>query len=912
MTSTRIRIPAYFDKPWDSVLIVTYGADLEFFERHLLRQLSKARNRIILADGRQITRKWAGTDGREQLRQVNRTYVVAPIRVHAAAHAKLILLLREDEGLLAVGSGNLSFSGYASLGECFSLYRWSEDDLGQIEEFLAARRFIDQICEQRLVGQIVEERVGQAWQSAPWLYGTALQGDPQVRHNFERSLLDQFVAAIDNRIVEELVVHAPFYDHKCNALAELIQRTSPRRLRVLLQEGRTSVDPGQMATVLEGAAEHVDVRSVNAGDNGTFLHAKFLIARCNENAICLQGSPNISTAALLQVHPQGNIEMANLVVGDPTSFDHLIADLVISREPVDISQLGLCFESDEDGNRDEGLFDLEVADLAWVPPKLYGLFYREVRVQPQIFINAVVIQEATWQLSEPSEGATRFVVTLGEEATESLNQVASVHFLFESGEESAPTFPYHLDILKSLSSIQAKADLLKHAGDFDLGDEELEGLLLQLEEALVIDSRSIWRMRKQKAPKGTEDESLLSMAYEELDWDAIQSHPKLAQYRNWGQASSSDPTPLGILLASIVDRFEADVQRGRSGDLRRDLHGSHASRPDDLDDLAKAIEAEDEEAAEEEESARERRHVTARSRARRHFHSFMRRFVNGLTDDEFVDSVGPSVIVPSYVIFNHLCWKLVQMDIADPSQMVEPQTALWQFIWGRNEEPGYLAALSVEEQEAALDIFDRHHSEAVLLCSLFQANSYIKGSRSDRMATRVRDAWRTILLHPLWQPTRSAIEDSATLLKHECKSAHDLIEKLDKLASFVSDREPIDVVSDAINSKSKSINVTSGQIIRGSLGYQDVPIYAISDPDVYLTTDLAATAINAISTKLMEIDYVRLEDRTNNVVAFADYENGQYIYVNLNTDYEVDLAITTPRAPLWKKSLDNLYEMSVT
>ena len=39
MTVSRILIPTLFDEGWDSVLIATYGADLEFFERVLLRQL---------------------------------------------------------------------------------------------------------------------------------------------------------------------------------------------------------------------------------------------------------------------------------------------------------------------------------------------------------------------------------------------------------------------------------------------------------------------------------------------------------------------------------------------------------------------------------------------------------------------------------------------------------------------------------------------------------------------------------------------------------------------------------------------------------------------------------------------------------------------------------------------------------
>lgn len=125
----RVKLPKLFDEePWDSVIIATYGADLAFYERDLWRQIDYAKNRLIFADGRQIQRSILATENTSPLRHVNRSYILAPIRLSGAAHAKLLLLLAEDRGLLAVGSGNLRMDGYASQGECFTTYRWSEED----------------------------------------------------------------------------------------------------------------------------------------------------------------------------------------------------------------------------------------------------------------------------------------------------------------------------------------------------------------------------------------------------------------------------------------------------------------------------------------------------------------------------------------------------------------------------------------------------------------------------------------------------------------------------------------------------------------------------------------------------------------------------------------------------------------
>ena len=113
MTGPRVAVPTLFDGDWDSALIFTYGADLAFYERDLLRQLHATKNRLVFADHKQMARELLDSESGSQLRQVNRSYVLAPLRVDRAAHAKLILLLRDDRGLLAVGSGNLGMRGYA-------------------------------------------------------------------------------------------------------------------------------------------------------------------------------------------------------------------------------------------------------------------------------------------------------------------------------------------------------------------------------------------------------------------------------------------------------------------------------------------------------------------------------------------------------------------------------------------------------------------------------------------------------------------------------------------------------------------------------------------------------------------------------------------------------------------------------
>lgn len=897
-----------FDGNWDSVVICTYGADLTFFERDLWRQLERTRNRIVFADGKQVARKLADPEARAILRQVNRTYVLAPIEIDRAAHAKLILLLREDRGLLAVGSGNLGMTGYASQGECFTTYRWTEGDPDHLNAFGAAKGFITAILDRGLVDDIVRPRVQQAWQDAPWIYGSVAD-PPPVRHNLDRPLLDQFIEMIGDRPVDELVVHAPFYDHQCRALSELLHRTDPRRLRLLLQERITSVDPKRLAKVLTSASCEIDIRSVEAHERGTFLHAKFLIARCRGADVCLQGSPNLSTPALLDAFPSGNIELASLLSGTHGQFDHLVSDLLVSPQPVDVATLGLGLAENDDVS--EGLaLDRCVRELVWIPPRLSGVFDRSISDPPALFIGEDLVGDVAWELQAPIDNTTRFTATLGDHACVLLSRVEAVTFTFDANGPTAPVYPYHVNTLIALASGQGRTDLLKQAGDFDLGDEELEQLLAQLDEVLVVDGRSIWRMLKRKTPEPSDDEESSALSYKDLDWGAIQSHPKLAQYRSWHQTGSADPTGLGILLGSIADRFRADVERRRSSGF---VIIDAPTDSDPLDELSNEIEAEDEEAADVQNAATEKRRLSARARAKRQFHNFVKRFVNGIQDDEFVSLVGPSVIVPSYVVFNHLCWKLIQVDLADEKLIVDAQTALWRFFWGDAEAPGgYLATMSAEEQEAALGILDRHHAEAVLLCSLYQAYDVAWTEGTDRDVAEIRDAWRCILDHPLWQPTASALMDAATVLEPLCESADELVAELDGLASFVTDQEPLRAIEHALGTPSGSVSTHQALVRRAQLGNQHVNAFVIEDASAKFTKDVAEGLMRALRAMLQEAerDYIRIEHPSANVVVFADYVTGNYVYADRNSNDIEELERPEPVAQSWNHGLDDLYRLA--
>lgn len=903
MTEPRVRVPTLFDEEWDSIIITTYGADLAFYERDLWRQVNRAKNRLIFVDGRQVQRQFLAAEGTNLLRHVNRSYVLAPLRLAGDAHAKLILLLAEDRGLLAVGSGNLGLDGYASQGECFTTYRWSEEYPSHLHAFVAAKDFLEEVTARRLVDEIVKPRLQQAWQDAPWVYGTVGEATSTVRHNLEQPLLDQFIDIIDGRPVRELIVHAPFYDHQCRALSELIDRTRPQSLQILLQERITSVDPSRLSQVLGEASSRVEVRAVQAHEPGTFLHAKFIVARLNSSDVCLQGSPNMSTPALLRDGLTGNIEVANLLEGTSGVFDHLVSDLDVGADPVNVSSLGLSLAEGDDESHDEG-YAPPPRELSWVPPKLAGFFQGLVNTPPRLIVGNSTADDVEWHLGAPQDGTTPFTAILGESAAAELDRVAAVTFVFDSDRQSAPEYPYHLNTLIALSSGHGRTELLKQAGDFDLDDEEIEQLLVQLDEVLIVDGRSLWRMLKRKVPEPDGEESV-TLSYNDLDWDAIRSHPKLAQYRAWDQRGQADPTGLGILLASIADRFRSEVRR-RSGQgavagIEADKDGEY------LDDLAKSIDAEDEQTAESEQAEVEDRRMSARTRIRRQFRSFVKRFATGLTDMEFTRLVGPSVIVTSYVVFNHLCWKLAQLDLIDRPFVINAQVELWKFFWGDAEGSGYFMTMSEAEQLASIEILDAHSAEAVLLASVYQSYD-IARELEEADVVRVRDQWRLFLTHDLGGVGTASVHDAATVsgIGPDPLPLAEFIADLAGLAEHTPDREIIGAVARIVGCRASAVSRKGRKVHRRDLGDCYVDVFEISDPQVELDSSTTLRLFSELARLLPEEQYLRVKHAQTGTVAYADYELGDGLWYDPQTDEESEFDPPSPITYPWDAAVGRL------
>jgi len=407
----RLAVPGLFHEAhFEQELILTFGADLEFYERVLRRHFGAYRNQIVLVDGQQLDRGVRAAAPHGSLRHLNRSWLAGPIRTRHAAHAKAILLAGPDAGVLLVGSGNLNIGGYAGGGECFTPYRWSRENSRDLSAFTAVRALTHGLEAGGYLDAVTTERLKVFWGSYDWWHAPPVATGP-VRHNLDTPLGEQLIAAVGADRVEELVVTAPFYDRRCEALDRLASELRPRRLRVLVQPRHTSVDPKRLAMVLSARSGDAFAYD-SAGEAAvTYLHAKIFLVKTERRAVCLTGSANCSMVALWARQPTANIELGNLASGPPASFDHLFDSGVVTVSgPVDPTSLGVVVRSDPDDEPDGAI---RVEDLRWDPPVLSGIVNTAVRDPSSVTIEIQGIAvAATITLTEQANGSTRFTARL--------------------------------------------------------------------------------------------------------------------------------------------------------------------------------------------------------------------------------------------------------------------------------------------------------------------------------------------------------------------------------------------------------------------------------------------------------------------------------------------------------------------
>ena len=666
-------VPELLQGQWTTALICTFGVDLTFFETRLVSQLAQVPLRIILADDQRLAStlgEAARTGQRHRL--ANKAYVAAPIRHPRAAHGKLMLLLGPTSGRLIVGSGNLGYDGYASPGELWHVFAYSDDRAQHLNEFAAARSFIERLASRQLLDPPVVELLHAAWGAATWL-PPAPTAPATIHSNLDRSLIEQLRDLAPDPVTE-LVAHAPFHDADCAALEELITTFDPERVRLLVTEA-TSADPATIKRTLGGYANRI-IELVHVKDEpAAYIHAKWVHLIHPDTETLLTGSANLSRSALLRSSSNGNIEIGVISTRPAGTFDGLYAHL--QRERVnDVSLLGISYQ---------GSTEDETHDVASYLVALWSRLDGDIL---SITFSDVIPEETTLALedhtgaklvavSKSINGAT-VIVKLDKESADRLTDGGRVSIRIDSNHDQLTfTWPYQLSHLRGRLDKAGQRERLPSIGNLPEQDAELYELLRELDETLIIDRESAWRIPKPDGGRKVDDGEPESVRWEDLDWERVRRDPRYDGYFTRRRAAGLPPTDIQVILAAIA---------GRLGDLGMDKARPETENEEDLaHEGDTGLSSQSEDTDEELEDELTRRRLPVSTRTRMAFDRFVRRYSSALSDSAFIEELGPIPAATNAVVFDHLLSRLLERDGVSPRWAIDAQIAAWRFLW-RNDD----------------------------------------------------------------------------------------------------------------------------------------------------------------------------------------------------------------------------------
>ncbi len=906
-----LKLPELFKGEWENLLILTYGADIPFFENSLWRQFSnRCRNKIVLADAHcylQACKQYADNG---LVRFLNQRYVVDGIFIPQSAHAKLILLTNREKGRLIVGSGNLGIDGYASGGELFTHYEYNEKSPDTLPVFLSTWEFVQEMIARGYVGASVIPYLRHLHSQTPWLFQAAKSDFNQIRHNLTTNFLAQMKEVAQGEEFDELWILSPFYDEKAYALKQLLSVLSPKKVTILIQAGRTSLDPDALQKVVDGFSGKCSIHTfrLKEDNSNTYVHAKLYLAKTKKQAICFQGSPNLSQVAMLLTAPSGNIELANLSIGAPGDFDYLFENLEIDPETSALQTLNLSFDKPDPDEEITGT-GWHLTGGSWQETKLLLHFHGDL---PDISAFKVKIGTLTFPIQVLNRGEKTVEIRLPDEAKSLLTSPVPVSIVLNGDEqESNPVFVCNTAALnREMLEVVTDELEIEEIGDLDLDDETLERLLGELEAALVIDRRSVWQMAGKTLPKiDDDDDEALRLDYSEIDYEQLRRHPKILHYLggvHGGDQPYYSKSRLQIILNAITDHFNGLVNIAT---------GQNPINVITEAVVTEATEFETEQEREEEDKEKQRRRRTARARVRQILKNFIKRYIRGIKSQDFQELAGFDVMARNYIIFSHLLWRLFAKDWIEPEFIIESYLKIWQLFWGDKKNAGYYSQLDEKERQQVYMLIREHHSDGLLIAALYYAaHSSILGKWED-IRFSLRDFLRVFLSKQQLKIEDETIEEAwffiGSLFPYTTPIPSEIIKELRILVDFENQKGFLHSIEQKYGYKNGSCSFEQQGVYREHLqNSATVDCLVIKDPTAITNIDIAFGIVQDWN-KFKPRDYYRIISGDKSRIFYFDVlaKKGHFFQTETDEDARFN-ELPKVAGSDWEIQLDNIIKIA--
>jgi len=297
------------NEEWDHAVFLTYTHDLLFFEREILRRLREkgCRNISLLVDE---TAHQETFENLKTIKFLGIEYVVQPMNLGLVFHPKIYLLINSKKSKLIIGSGNLTIPGFFTNKEIFSSYDMDLSKHKNDQVIGSVVSMLNELAIKRGYRSETDTAMKLALANLPkGIDGQDYDlGEGIFLHNLNNSLLEQIEKWFKDSLTG-LTVISPYFDTDNRILDRLVQKYNLKRFTLITQDIYNNLDLESVKRIAAKNGLDYELKQLCfATDKKYRNHAKLLIFHTMNEDYVLWGSANFTSAALALTANVGNFE----------------------------------------------------------------------------------------------------------------------------------------------------------------------------------------------------------------------------------------------------------------------------------------------------------------------------------------------------------------------------------------------------------------------------------------------------------------------------------------------------------------------------------------------------------------------------------------------------------------------------
>ena len=315
---------------YHSCIITCYSFDFTYFEERVLPvfRASNIRNVNVFVDGNSLESSQEMLTGKEFSFQKN--YSLIPVyNEKGVFHPKIILLTGYHEGLLIVGSGNITSSGLNNNDEIWGAFHFKDNSEKNAKIFYEIWAYLETYFPLAL--GVGSEKLNWFTNNSPWI--STLRN--LISNNSENPIVltqlfyKNILKEIPKENVLEITVVSPYFDKEGKIIQQLQRDFSPQKINVFIDESGILPSEFPFEKYDNVKFYHWNDAKKDFNDNFNRLHAKLIHFQYLDKEILLFGSANATISALGDENNDGINSEVSLLIKREKSDENWLKQLQI-------------------------------------------------------------------------------------------------------------------------------------------------------------------------------------------------------------------------------------------------------------------------------------------------------------------------------------------------------------------------------------------------------------------------------------------------------------------------------------------------------------------------------------------------------------------------------------------------------